>query len=232
MDLFVIDSPGLPPGLAPGSPPQEWLVGLDDSGMLTVQRTDVLDQLLPSVRDALMLHEVARGQPRVLAVESLHILEVYGLDQAPDVPGLDDPVRLYGALLGPLAAGASMPAQLQRLEGQLAVTRGDVLQGFVAGAHDAFLHADPATDRSVRTLHMLLPGDRPHTLAQGRGAVLAYAVAGSEAAGVGPGNESLIAEIVHDIVAAIWREIPHFGDADWRDPISSPCRTARCSSRS
>jgi hypothetical protein len=187
---------------------EEWVVGLDDRGLLAAQRMEPEDQLLPAVRADLAVHEVGRGRARVLAVESLHLFEVFGIDQTPDVPGLDDPVCLYGALLGPLVSGPEIQ-HYQRLEGQLTVSRGDVLHGLIAGAGDAFVHFDQVTDRSARTMHMLLPGARLEELKQGRGTVLAYPVLGADVTVMGPGNESLVDEILHDLVTAVWREMDH-----------------------
>ena len=200
LDVFAIQ--------ATGAPPEEWVVGLDDRGLLVAQPREPEEQRPPAVRADLVGNEGGRGRARVLAVESLHLFEVFGIDRMPDVPGLDDPVCLHGALLGPLVPGPE--ARLcQRMEGQLTVSRGDVLHGLIAGARDAFVHFDRVTDRSMRTMHMLLPGARLEELSRGCGAVLAYPVLGADAAVVGPGNESLVDEILNDLVTAVWREIDH-----------------------
>ena len=73
-------------------------------------------------------HEVAGGSRRLLRAAELYLFELQLVEQAADRPGFDDPVHLYGTLLGPLS-----PAGLGEVtEGQLTVTRADLLEG--AGA--------------------------------------------------------------------------------------------------
>jgi hypothetical protein len=194
---FALDVFAIEPAAAP---PEEWLIGLDDSGQLTAQRTgpEAAD-LLPLVRDAVAFNEVSKGNVRALAQESLYALELSAFEATPDAPTADDPVYLHGALVGALAPGCR---EAPRIEGKLVVSRGDLLQGLVAGAEHSFLHQDRVAERTARTVHLLLPGDRAEVLAGGRGAVLAYPVCGPDTEEVGPGNEALVAEMLHDLLAA------------------------------
>jgi len=199
IDTFAIDRAG--------AASEEWVVGPDDLGLLSVQPVEPADRLLPYVRSALAVREVSRGPARVLAAQSLHLFEVLGTNRTPDLPGLDDPVQLYGSLLGPLApARGSEP--LVRTEGQLTVSRGDILQALIAGADDAFVHVDSTTERSTRTMHMLLPGGRLEQLAKGCDLVLAYPALGAHADAVGPGNEILVAQILYELLTAMGTEAP------------------------
>jgi hypothetical protein len=196
LDVFAIE-----PAAAPA---EEWLVGLDDAGLLAVQRTVPDADLLPLVREAVAFNEVSKGNVRALAQESLYALELSAFEGAPEAPAFDDAVYLHGVLVGPLVPGCR---EAQRIEGKLVVGRGDLLQGLLAGAEHSFLHLDRVTERTARTLHLLLPGDRAEVLAAGQGAVLAYPVVGPDTEDVGPGNEALVTEMLQDLIAAMRPEV-------------------------
>src|SRR5262245_61377036 len=181
LDVFAIE-----PAAAQ---PEEWLVGLDDAGQLTAQSTGPQADLLPLAQEAVAFNEVASGEVRALAQESLHALELSAFEATPEAQGADDPIYLHGALVGPFAPGCR---EAQRIEGKLVVSRGDLLQGLVTGAAHSFVHRDRVTERTARTVHLLLPGDRAEVLATGRGAVIAYPVCGRDTEDVGPGNEALV----------------------------------------
>jgi hypothetical protein len=214
LDVFVVERDG--------AAPVEWVVGLDAAGTLVAQVLERERTLCPAVRAQLIFHEQSGRRARTLGWEAFHLLEVGGIESVPDVPGADDPVQIHGTLVEMPPPDRGQP---RRVEGQLTVTRGDILHALVMGARDAFLYADAGTGRAARTFHMLLPADRPDELTRGRGAVLAYPVLGRDTGVVGPGNEALVDEVLYQLLNAAWQDLvaeDPFGETPEREiPVPS-----------
>lgn len=154
--------------------------------------------LPPALTATLHHHELAHPQgPRLLDVEELWLMSIQMLEQPGDAPGINDPVHLYGRLLGPLPDGVG--GSLLSADGQLSLTRSDLLAGLVYGAQDALVLA---TQPESRCLHAMLPADRPEVLSQGRAVVLAYATLPSELSPQDSCNEPLVANLLYDLLAA------------------------------
>jgi hypothetical protein len=191
-------------------PPAEWVVGFDDLGALSAQPTQPAEELTATTRAQLAYHEVAGGTRRGLRLPGLHLFQIELCEQAPDSPGFDDPVYLYGTLVGPMAAAGG---PLMALEGQLTVTRADLLEAAVQGAQHAFRYGAAAGEAQTgRSFHLLLPADRPEDVARGAGIVLAYPVLPAEVHAASPGNEAFFNQILYDLIAALW------GDVQREDP--------------
>jgi len=201
-----------------------WLAGIDHAGEFDVQRLGALDGLPPQIRSALTFHEVAHGDRRVLTLESVFLFEMRLLEQMPDCPGVNDPVRLYGTLVGPLASDPSRFPPIQRLEGHLTVSRGDVLAGLVAGARWAFRCADTNGHRSSRVFGMLLGADRYDAVAAGRGAVIVYPMLGldGDLYGETPGNEEIVSRVLYDLLHAWWTDAAREAPPALRSPDALP----------
>ncbi len=216
VDAFALDS---------GSARTEWIVGVDHAGEFGVQRLEPFDALPPSVRSALAFHEVAGGARRAITLDALFVFEMRLLEQTPDCPGVNDPVHLYGTLVGPLtsaALSASLP--IQRQEGQLTVSRGDLLAGLVAGARWAFQCAEPNGQRSARVFSMLMGADRYETVAAGRGAVLVYPMLGldGDLYAESPGNEEIVSRVLYDLLHAWWTDVARETPPPFRSPDALP----------
>jgi hypothetical protein len=199
----------------------EWIVGIDGAGELGVAYVDSPDAVPPPIRRALAFHEVSGGTRRVIETESLFLFEMRLLEQTPDSPGVNDPVYLYGTLLGPLPSTTSFSEPLFRIEGQLTVNRGDVLTGLVASARWAFRCAHTSGDRPARVFSMMVGGDRHEAVARGQGAVLVYPMLGVDADdyALTPGNEEIVSHVLYDLLSAWWIDVaredpPAFRSAD------------------
>lgn len=215
-DTFIIQARG-------GA--REWVVGLSDAGKLTAQPLRPGTKLRRTVKTQLAFHEAAGRSSRRLVAESLYLFEAHLLAHAPDLPGVNDPLHLHGELVGPFDVDTETIA---RRPGCLTVSRADVLHGLVVGAPAAFLHADTVMGRTTRTFHALLPGDREEILSQGHGGVLAYPLMGFDAGLAGPGNESLVDEILYSVLKAVWRDVARENPPAIRQPdeLPVPSRTA------
>ena len=146
-----------------------------------------------TVRAAVTQHELARPKPaRFVDVDEVWLFTAELLEQAADTPGANDPVQLYGRLCGPFARGAPATAH----NGQLTLTRGDLLRGFVDSAAHGFVVDDGAV------LHACVPGERAEELAQGRGLVLVYPLLPPDA-DAGGANEPVAQLLLHGLLHAL-----------------------------
>jgi hypothetical protein len=204
LDAFVLESDHLAP--------TEWVVGFDDLGRLAAQPLTA-EALPASARAQLSFHEVAGGSRRAVRASELHLFEIQLVEQAAASPGFDDPVHLYGTLLGPLGVGGAA------VEGQLTVTRADVLDAAIAGAKHAFRYGG---DGSARAFQLLLPADRLEELAQGRGLVLAYPVLSGDLHATVPGNEFFFNQILYDVIVGLWADVEAEAPPPRRRPQDVP----------
>jgi hypothetical protein len=198
---------------------QEWLVGSGNDGALTAQPVEPRRALPKTVQAQLSFHEACGLPVRIVPARSLHLFEAHLLAQAPDLPGINDPVFVHGNLLGPLG---DPTRQAMRVAGHLTLTRMDVLHGLVGGAATAFRHADRSTGTATRTFHALLPGDRPERLRRGEGAVLAYPLSDPELGGEVTGNEALVDELLYGLLRAVWQDVAREYPPPQREPDRLP----------
>ncbi|MGE6758182.1 hypothetical protein ACQKGO_09240 [Corallococcus interemptor] len=178
----------------------EWFVCTDVVGQLQLIPGSERARLPASVQAQLAHHEVASGKPpRRLAAAELFFFSPEVVEHPADADGFNDPVYLYGTLTGPWPGTA-----VTRVNGQLTVTRGDVLAGFAHGAPDAFHYVKDAESRDVpRAYHALLPGDRADQLAQGRGLVLTYPAVPAELQAHHAANGMQVASVLHAVLSQL-----------------------------
>jgi len=175
--------------------PRRVVVARDLTGELHVVDEDGPAGLPDALRRDIGRHEIARGErPRLLDADEVWLLVIDLLEQPADSPGTNDPVHLYGRLSGPWGPPSSTP---RACNGQLTVTRGDLLRAFAESAGQPFLVDGGAI------LHALLPGDRVEDVAAGRGIVLAYPLLPLDAGGLDGGNEACVVQVFDGLVRAL-----------------------------
>jgi hypothetical protein len=174
---------------------QEWIVCTDIAGNVHVLPASEREHLPASTKAQLTHHELASGRtPRRISASELFLFLVELVEHPTDAEGANDPVYLYGTLMGPWPSASPM-----RVPGQLTVTRGDLLAGLVQGAPDAFQYVqDPESKTAPRSYHALLPGDRAERIAEGRGLVLAYPAVPPELQAHNVANDPLVATILRE----------------------------------
>jgi hypothetical protein len=193
VDAFVLGEAGLS---------RRVIVARDLMGELVVVDEDGPGGLPDAIRFAVGHHELARGRPpRFVDATQVWLLAIDLLEQASDGPGTNDPLQLYGRLSGPWGAKTTAHA----CNGQLTVTRGDLLRGFAEGAEQPFLVPGGAI------FHAAVPGGLPEDLAGGHGIVLAYALLPLDAGGFEGGNESSALQIFHGLVHAFHDDLRRQG---------------------
>ncbi|MBN1206629.1 MAG: hypothetical protein JXB05_17230 [Myxococcaceae bacterium] len=198
---------------------QEWIVGLDAVGQLQAVPATERGLLPASAQAQLAHHEVTSGRcPRRIAAAELFFFAVELVEHPADAEGVNDPVYLYGTLMGPWPG-----AVLERFPGQLTVTRGAVLAGLAHGASDVFFYAqDPESKTAPRSYHALLPGDRPELLAEGRGLVLAYPAVPPDMQTRNAANDPLVGQILYDVLSQLQEDAREHGGPELLSTMELP----------
>jgi hypothetical protein len=198
---------------------REWIVGLDAVGQLIAVPGGERGQLPASAQAQLAHHEVTSGRaPRHIAASELFFFSVELVEHPTEAEGANDPVYLYGTLIGPWPGDA-----LARVPGQLTVSRGAVIAGLVHGASDAFVYAQDAESKTAqRSYHALLPGDRAEVISEGRGLVLAYPAVPVEMQTRNAANDRLVADILYDVLTQLQEDARERGGPELLRQLELP----------
>ncbi len=183
----------------------EWIVGVDFMGTLLASPADALGSLDSAARAELAYGEVSCRPRRTINAEELYLFDLQLVEQSSDAQGTNDPVHLYGALQGPYPSALDHGAT--RVEGQLTVTRADVLAGLASGAGHAWRYGSSSETAVGRCLSLILPADRSEEIAAGRGLVLAYPLLPADLWMPAPANEVLVSQILFDLLAALQKDL-------------------------
>lgn len=185
----------------------EWLVTLDPYGRLQPWVASSKPDLCSDLQSQLAYNEVANSSTaRMLATADFYLFHMQLLEQPADAPGLNDPVYLYGTIYGAFPERASEPTE--GVEGQLTVTRADLLDAIISGAKYAFQYAPNSNGgRSGRCFNLLLGGDREEETAKGNGLILTYPLLPNEIVSSGTSNEIMIAQILYDVLTLLKQDL-------------------------
>lgn len=196
---------------------REWVVTTDVAGHLLPLPGAGRAALPETIRAESAYHEVSGGgRGRLIEVAEFYLFHLQLMEQPS--PGLDDPVYLYGELFGPYPApGGEFSAGV---EGQLTVTRADLLDGLVRGAKYPFRYAGTEGDSGPppRCFHLALPADREDAVSRGGGVVLAYPLLPPELALDDAANEIIVSTLLHDTLSALKEDLSRAG-------VDHPLRT-------
>jgi hypothetical protein len=197
-----------------------WVVATDCLGHLRLLPESDRDSFPALLQNELAFHEITAGsrthQTRSIETSQIFLFYVQLLEQLAGAPGFNDPIYLYGTLYGPDPEGADA----QAIEGQLALTRGDLLEGLIQGADYAFRYALPPDESGPanRCFHLLLPGSGDEETGRGAGMVLAYPLLPVELRSAGVSNEFVVSQIIYDLLSAIKEDAI-------REQVEHPLRT-------
>lgn len=180
----------------------ELIVGTQADGALSVVDND-RTQLSQRVTAQLAFHEVASGRKLTLDVAELYVFDLQVLELLMDAPGINDAMYLYGALRGPYPATKGSP--VSTVEGQLTVTRADLLSALVDGTTDAFAYRPEG--HGSRCVHALLPGERADVLDGGHGSVLALPLVPAWTLESLIPNDRVVSQIFYDVINALYRDL-------------------------
>jgi hypothetical protein len=186
----------------------ELVIGLDLGRVIRVVRGAAAAELPARARDQLAFHATRRPQLSIYTDE-LYVMDVQAVERLPDAPGADDPLYLYGMLRGPYPA--AFASGVIAVEGQLATTRGPLLDGLALGIQRSFTYEYGSCGASC--VHALVPADR-----DARSAVVAFPLVPM---GDDGSNELVAAQLIHDVLGALRTDL---GDDLASDPIPVPNR--------
>ena len=182
------------------------VIGLDIGRVIRV--VELPAELSPRARAQLTAHEKTRPWRQIAAVE-LYVFDVQAVEKQPDTPGADDPLFLYGVLRGPYPQ--ALRDGVSGVEGQLASTRGELLDGLVFGIQSAFHYERGRSGSSC--VHAALPIDPGAS-----STVLAFPLA---AMGDDGTNELVAAQMIADVIGTMRADL---GDDLATDPVPVPNR--------
>ncbi|MBK8223244.1 MAG: hypothetical protein IPK73_19690 [Candidatus Obscuribacter sp.] len=187
---------------------QEWIVSTDAAGLLRATSGDQVGTLSEDIQSQIAFSEVAcEGNIRLVETIDFYLFNIQLMEQAPGAPGLNDPIYLYGTLFGsyPAAGGSNAIC----VEGQLTVTRADLLEALVEGAKYRFKASGAGADVGSTTSihHLVLPGDRDEETIRGAGIIFAYPLMPPDMMSYGAGNELLVSQYLFDILSGIKEDL-------------------------
>lgn len=192
----------------------ELVIGTAAGGAVHI--TDDRSRLAHRALAQLSFHEVASGRVLELDADELYVFDLLTLEILPDAPGVNDALYLYGAMKGRYPAKEGSAVAL--LDGQLTVTRGDLLDGLVDGFVNAFAYAPDM--HGSRCVHALLPGDRAETIERGRGIVLALPLVPDWVLECPTANDVVVGQVIYDVLNALRT------DLGITEPLPVPSRDA------
>jgi hypothetical protein len=172
------------------------IIATDANGRV-ITTTD-RDALPRRAQVQLAFHDVASvGRKLELDAQELYIFDLQTIEMLPDAPGLNDPLYVYGLMY---STRDGTP-----IEGQLTVTRADLLGALVDGVQHAFLY--PPDAHGTRAVHALLPGESADMIALGRGVILALPLAPTWLPECPLSNDLVAAQLLYDVLVALRREL-------------------------
>lgn len=197
---------------------REWIVTVDILGGLQFLPDADRASLPEPVQHELAFNEISDvNRGRLIEASEVFLFDLQLLEQPAGMPGWNDPVYLYGRLYGPYPESANEPQG--GIEGQLTLTRGDLLQGLTAEAAGAFrcAGAGASAAQARRCFHLLLPGDAEGEVRRGAGLVLAYPMLPAELITADVSNEIVVSQLLYDLLSALKEDLE-------REQVEHPLR--------
>jgi hypothetical protein len=176
---------------------REWIVTVDQAGELNLYPGEDKSVFSAEVQSEVAYSEMTGSGGRLMDSSEFFLFNVQLLEQPGDAPGLNDPVYLYGTLYGPFPF-SDPRRQPAGIDGQLTVTRGDLLDGLIAGSKYAFCTSPEGT--SARNFHITLAGDREEEIDRGTGLVLAYPLLPGDMMESTASNELVVMQLLYDVL--------------------------------
>ena len=177
---------------------REHIVGTDAHGNVVV--TGDRGRLGQRARGELAFHDTATsGRVLEMDTDALYIFDLQTMEMLPDAPGPNDALYVYGVLYGPYPEYVDAP--VVPVEGQLTVTRADLLGGLVDGAAMAFAY--PPDEHGSRCVHAMLPGERGDAIETGRGVILGLPLVPTWLPECPLSNDVVVAQLIYDVLSAL-----------------------------
>lgn len=193
---------------------REYFVVVDQFGNLRTVPGEKRGQFSEMLQNELAFNEISRNRsPRLIEANNVFLFNLQLVEQVGGVPGWNDPVYLYGTL----SETVSTEKAIAGIKGQLTVTRGDLLEGLINCADDAFRYGSFAGSAGnfSQCFHITLPGDTEDEIRRGFGIVLAYPLFPPELLLTDVSNEIIISQLIYDLLSSLKEDFK-------REQISHP----------
>ncbi|HTL37033.1 MAG TPA: hypothetical protein VL326_28055 [Kofleriaceae bacterium] len=194
---------------------RELIVGTDAHNNVIVTGDDRM-RLGQRARREVAFHETASDARLELDTDALYIFDLQTIEMLPDAPGPNDALYVYGLLYGPYPDNVDVA--VVAVEGQLTITRADLLGGLVDGALISFAY--PPDAHGSRFVHALLPGERADVIDTGKGVILALPLVPTWLPECPLSNDLVVAQLVYDVLSALR------ADLGVKQPLPVPNRAA------
>lgn len=187
-------------------PTTEYIITVNNLGQLQALPGSERNNLPVELQTELSFHEMSnRGKLRRLLIDEFYLFNIQLLEQPTNTPGLDDPIYLYGNLIGPFPNLENTDGLI--FEGQLTLNRVDLLDGVVQGANFPFCYSNSSGSPFSRCFHMMLAGDSESELRSGKGIVLAYPLMPPELLFDNIANDFNTAQLLYDLLNALREDL-------------------------
>ncbi len=177
---------------------QEWIVATDSLGNLQALADGNRANFPDQVQTELAWFEMSGYGKRQIEATEIYLFYLQVMEQLPEAPGLNDPIYLYGTLFGPYPSASPVAG----VEGQLTITRADLLEGLLLDAEFPFRFAGDG-EGTPRCFHLPLPADSADEIRQGRGMVIAYPLLPPELTITDVTNELFACRLIYDTLNAL-----------------------------
>ena len=182
------------------------VVGVDTLGDLQLCGRSAVSQMDEILQGQLTFNELScQSGRRILSLTRFYLFAMQLLEQPGDSPGINDPVYLYGKLFALYPNAANTVG----VEGQLTVTRADILHGLAESAKYGFTYAVGTNHSALATrcFHFLAPCDNESDLNKGAGVVIVYPLPTAELAATDPSNELTIKQMLFDVLQSLKKDL-------------------------
>ena len=177
---------------------QEWIVTTDSLGNLQALPDGNRAHLPAEVQTELAWFEMSGHGKRQIEAAEVYLFYLQVMEQLPEAPGLYDLIYLYGTLFGPYPSASPIAG----VEGQLTITRADLLEGMLLGAEFPFRFAGDG-EGAPRCFHLPLCADGADEIRQGRSVVMAYPLLPPELILTDVTNELFACRLIYDTLYAL-----------------------------
>lgn len=177
---------------------QEWIIATDSLGNLQALPDGNRTHLPAEVQTELAWFEMSGYGKRQIEAAEVYLFYLQVMEQLPEAPGLNDLIYLYGTLFGPYPSASPVAG----IEGQLTITRADLLEGMLLGAEFPFRFSGDG-EGTPRCFHLPLCADSADEIRQGRGVVIAYPLLPPELTVTDVTNELFACRLIYDTLNAL-----------------------------
>ncbi len=155
------------------------------------------------LRDAIHFHEASNGARIDVVADGVYFFAIDLLEQLEDVPGIDDPVRVFGTLTGPWSPQRDFAAHA--MQGTLTLRRSELLWSLVFATDAAFHCAKSGPSRAQHSAVVVtpMPAARAQEIDTGAGVVLGFPLSPASLLSEDPCNIEIAHRMLYDVLQTL-----------------------------